>query len=81
MKIKNIIFILLFVLGCNSNEQTNQSTKTKNVKIREIIDCPECDGTGMVFYDENHPIVTIFGFDSGDYSCPMCEGGGKLENE
>jgi len=42
-----------------------------------VVACDECNGTGKVTYDENHPIVKIFKFEPGTYDCPMCGGCGK----
>jgi hypothetical protein len=69
-------FITLFI-GCGSVDDAKIPVAPRTPKI---IDCPECDGYGKVYYGPEHPIVKM-GFDVGEYNCPMCEGGGKLAED
>lgn len=58
------IILVILILGC---------PRQKFVEIN----CYECNGTGIVIYDENHPSVKL-GFYEGKYPCPICGGYGKL---
>jgi len=45
------------------------------------VDCSECNGVGKVTYDKDHWFV-VNGFEeAGTYTCPICQGSGKLYEE
>lgn len=45
------------------------------------VDCSGCKGTGKVTYGPDHYLVKEFNQPPGTYSCPYCDGIGKIIEE
>jgi DnaJ-class molecular chaperone len=63
-----MLVVCMLLFGCNQ------------ASYKEVT-CSECKGVGTVTYGEDHWIVINKIDDAGTYSCPMCNGSGKLYEE
>ncbi len=70
MKILAIIVILISfaVAGCSPKLKPDMHPNWKEVP------CSECNGTGKVTYDKDHPFVQHGLCEPGTYTCSICQG-------